>query len=138
MVESTIVEAWLYSTLSGSATLKTYVDTRIYSHVAPAGAATPFVLWSHQSSHDVRGVGPTRVMASYVYQVKVVGQTGGFGGIADAADELDDLLQGATGTTTDGIVLSCVRESTVAYAEVENGVQYRHLGGLYRIFAQET
>jgi len=136
MLETVRVEQWLYRVLSQDMTLGDMVGGRIYAYVAPQDAPFPFILISHQAGHDVRGVGPARVMVSLVYQVKVVGQGGSFAPLQPIADRIDALLQGASGAVVDGQVLMCVREQPVAYVEVDDGVQYRHLGGLYRIIAQ--
>lgn len=136
MIELPRIEEWLYSTLSTDSQLTTALGgRRIYGYVAPQGAAMPYVILSHQGGHDVRGVGPGRIMASVLYQVKVVGEGASFNGIKSAADRLDALLQGASGSVVDGAVLACVREQPLAYVEVDSGAQYRHLGGLYRIMA---
>ncbi|HXF08991.1 MAG TPA: DUF3168 domain-containing protein [Candidatus Acidoferrales bacterium] len=136
MIESVRVDQWLYGLLSGDATLNGLVNGRIYGYLAPQDAALPFVLYSHQSGVDVRGVGPTRIMVGFIYQVKAVGQGPSFAPLQPIADRIDTLLQGASGSVVDGLVLACVRESTVAFVEVESGVQYRHLGGLWHIIAQ--
>lgn len=138
-VENTLVESWLYTTLSTDATLKGKVGARIYSYVAPARTLTPYVIFNAQSpGFDVMGVGTARVMLNCLYQVKVVVQDASFHGAKDAADRIDELLHGAAGTPTGGQVLGCVREGPLAYAEVTDGIEYRHLGGLYRIWVQET
>lgn len=142
VIELFRIEQWLVEVLAGDAVLTALLakhpDTGqcVYEYVAPKGALYPFVLYSHQGSHDVRGVGPGRIMVSAVYQVKVVGQGASMAALTAAADRLDTLLQGASGAVVDGAVLMCVRESPLAYAEVDSGVQYRHLGGLWRILAQ--
>ena len=136
MIETLRVDQWLYQLLSGDSTLSGLVGGRIYGYLAPQDAALPHVVYSHQAGHDVRGVGPVRIMVSLVYQVKAVGQGGSFAGLKAIADRLDQLLQGASGSVVDGRVLMCVREQPVEYVEVDSGVQYRHLGGLWRIIAQ--
>lgn len=136
MIETLRVDQWLYERLSGDTTLSNLVGGRIYSYLAPQDAVLPFVLFSHQAGHDVRGVGPARIMTSLVYQVKAVGQGHSFGPLKAIADRLDTLLQGASGSVVDGTVLMCVREQPVEYVETDDGVQYRHLGGLWRIIAQ--
>lgn len=138
MQETFRAEQWLYQLLtgdSGPGGVNTLVDGRIYAYVAPSAATFPFVVYSHQGSHDVRGVGPTRIMASMVYQVKVVGKasTTAMGAIKPIADRLDSLLQGASGQVVDGRIVSCVREQAVSYAEPSGSDIYTHLGGLYRI-----
>lgn len=139
MIETTLIEAWIYNRLSTDATLTTAVGDHIYSYVAPATAATPYVVFNAQSPGlDVMGVGTARVMLNSLYQVKVVVQDASFNGATAAANRIDALLHGATGTPTGGQVLGCVREGPLAYAEVSDGIEYRHLGGLYRIWVQET
>ncbi len=138
MQETFRAEQWLYTLLttdSGAGGVNTLVGGRIYAYVAPSGAAFPLVVYSHQGSHDVRGVGPTRIMASMVYQVKVIGKSSaaGFGAIKAVADRLDTLLQGASGSVVDGRVLSCVREQGISYVENSGSDVYSHLGGLYRL-----
>jgi len=141
MIETFRAELWLYSVLSGdtgAGGVSTLAGARIYAYVAPIGTAFPVVVFSHQGSHDVRGVGPGRIMASSVYQVKVIGQgtAAGFGAIKAIADRIDALLQGASGSVVDGYVLSCVREQPISYVETSEGKVYSHLGGLYRLQVQ--
>lgn len=139
MIETTLVESWLHTRLSTDAILTSQVSDRIYAYLAPARAATPFVVFNAQSpGFDVMGVGTARVMLNCLYQVKVVVQDASFAPAKDAADRIDTLLHGATGTPPGGQVLGCVREGPLAYAEVSDGIEYRHLGGLYRIWVQET
>lgn len=130
------VDQWLYGLLTGDPTLAGLVGGRVYGYVAPEGAALPFVVYSHQAGSDVRGNGPTRFMASLLYQVKAVGAGASFQPLKAIADRLDALLQGASGTVADGRVLVCVREQPIAYVEIDNGIIYRHAGGLWRIHAQ--
>lgn len=139
MIENTLVETWLYGKLKNDATLAAKVGSRVYSYVAPATAVTPYVVFNAQSpGFDVMGVGTARVMLNCLYQVKVVVQDASFSGAKDAADRIDELLHGATGTPSGGEVLGCVREGPLAYAEVTDGIEYRHLGGIYRIWVQES
>jgi len=141
MIETFRAEQWLYSLLTGDTGpggVNTFVGGRIYAYVAPSGASFPFVVYSYQGGHDVQGIGPARIMASGVYQVKVVGKaaTVAFGAIKAIADRIDTLLQGASGTVVDGRVLSCVREQGISYVEISGSDVYSHLGGLYRLLVQ--
>lgn len=139
MIENTLVETWLYGKLSTDATLVAQVGTRIYSYVAPTTATTPYVVFSAQSpGFDVMGVGTARVMLNCLYQVKVVVQDASFSTAKTAANRIDVLLHGTMGYPSGGEVLGCVREGPLAYAEITDGIEYRHLGGLYRIWVQEN
>lgn len=138
MQETFRAEQWLYSLLTGdngAGGVNTLVGGRIYAYLAPSSATFPLVIYSHQGSHDVRGVGPSRIMASMVYQMKVIGKgsSAGFGAIKAIADRIDSLLQGASGQVVDGQIVSCVREQAVSYIEQSGSDVYSHLGGLYRI-----
>jgi hypothetical protein len=133
MVETARVDRWLYELLSGDQELQSLVGDRVYGYLAPPGAQFPFVVFTHQGGHDVLGVGPARVMAHLLYQVKAVGKGNSFAPLQPIADRVDALLQGASGSVVDGYVLICVREHPFAFVEVDNGVEYRHIGGLWRI-----
>lgn len=141
MNETVRAERWLFSRLSGdggAGGLNTLVGGRIYAYVAPQGVQSPLVVYSYQSGYDVRGVGPTRVMASLLYQIKAVGvgTTPQLLALQSVADRIDWLLQAASGTVADGRVLVCVREGGVSYIETDNSVVYTHLGGLYRLLVR--
>lgn len=134
--ESIAAEEWLYQTLSGDATLAGLVSG-VYAYQIPQDASLPAVLYSYNRGQDVQGVGTARVMASLVYQVKAVVQGESLAPALPIARRIDALLQGAVNiTVADGQVLACVRESIVSYAETDEGLAFRHLGGLYRIYAQ--
>jgi len=137
MIEIARVLEWIYDTLSADSTLTGLVSTRIYDGLAPQGAAFPFVVFNHQGGSDLRGVGSERVFNNSLYQVKAVTKGGSFSSGATIADRIDALLQAASGTTSDGVILGCVREQAIMLIEQQSGVEYRHVGGIYRIYAQE-
>lgn len=140
MAEILLVEQWLQSVLVGDAVLVAMLGKHpsthqcVYAYVAPDKAAFPFVVYSYQSGSDVYGSGKARIMSQLTYQVKAVGQGAGYTPLAPIADRIDALLHGAAGAIPGLAVLSCIREAPVAYPELDdNGIQYRHLGGLYRL-----
>lgn len=138
-VETVAADQWLFGALSGDASLSALVGGRVYGHVAPQGAQMPFVLFQQQAAGaDVRGVGPARIMANLLYVVRIVAESSSFGGsVQTAAGRIDAVLQAASGTVLAGTVLACVRERPFAMTETdEDGRQYRHLGGIYRMFVQ--
>lgn len=137
MIEIARVLKWIYTTLSGDATLAGLVSGRIYDGLAPQGSLFPFVVFNHQGGADLRGVGTARAFNNSLYQVKAVIDKGSFVTIATIADRIDTLLHGVNGTADNGVILGCVREQPLMLIEQENGVQYRHAGGIYRIYAQE-
>lgn len=137
MIEIVFVNQWLYTLLSGDATMTSLVGNRIYDSIAPVGVAFPLVLFNFQGGSDVSVVGGVRVMNSGLYQVKAVVQSGSNASALPIANRIDALLHRATGSAPGGLILASVREQPIAYPEVsKEGIQYRHLGGLYRVIAQ--
>lgn len=136
MAETLVAEAWLQSVLSGDSTLNTTVGGRIYAYVAPPGATFPLVIYQNQAAKDVRGNGPQRIMANMLYTVKVIGETTSFASIEAAANRIDAVLQAVSGSTVRGVVVACVREQPFSLVESTPSGQYRHLGGVYRLWAQ--
>ena len=136
MAETLVAEQWLYSVLAADSQLAAIVGTRIYAYVAPQGATMPFVVYQNQAGRDVRGVGPLRLMANMLYVVKVVAQTNTFGTLETAANRIDAVLQAASGSNVRGTVIACVREQPFSLVESLETGQYRHLGGIYRLWAK--
>jgi hypothetical protein len=134
-----LAEQWLHGMLAGDAQLVALLpkypgaSPAIYGYVAPENVPYPVVIYSYQSGDDVYGSGKMRIMSQLVYQVKAVGAGATFSVLAPVADRIDELLHGAFGSVAGLSVLSCMRRAPVAYAEIDNGIQYRHLGGLYRL-----
>lgn len=137
-IETLAVKQWLYGVLSADTTIKSYVSTRIYDTVAPQGATYPFVIIATMApGNDLQVVGAARIWTEGVWLVKGVAQAATFGGnLQSLAARMDALLHKAQGTVSNGTVYACVRQQPFEQVEVvEGGVQYRHLGGVYRVMA---
>lgn len=137
MIEPLLGMKWIYATLSADATLTGLVSTRIYDGLAPQGGALPYVVYNHMGGADLLGIGAIRVFANGLYQVKAVCKGNSYAPAKAIADQVDELLHGASGATTDGVVLACVREQPLALIEQQDGIEYRHVGGIYRLFVQQ-
>jgi len=135
VIEVRIVDQWLYQTLTQDATLASLVGTRVYSHLAPLGAAYPLIIFAPQSAVDVAGLGTNRVITSLVYQIKAVGTGGSFAAIEPILDRVDTILQNPPGVP--GTIHGLLREGLFSLVEVDGGTEYRHLGGLWRILTRK-
>lgn len=139
MSESTAIDRWLNTVLAADAALAAVVGTRIYADQAPDSAPLPVVIYQVQSSRDLMALGAHRVWANTLYVVRGIAQTIAYGGnLITIADRIDAVLHAASGSTVEGEVYECVREGEFRMTETANGVQYRHLGGLYRILAKAS
>ncbi len=130
--ETTIIDAWLLDVLDGIGD-----TTGVYADLAPDDAVYPFIVFQHQASSDVIGVGPAaRIMIDADYVVRVVSEATSFAGLADDAAALDEALDGQSGAATGGVVLGVARREQYRDVEQYENQQIRHLGGRYRIVAQ--
>lgn len=117
-------ENYVHDALSG------LLSGRVYSGIAPSGATYPLIVFQIQSpGSDLIVVGGNRVWAEPLVLARVIGKTGSWTTIAATADAIDAALHNTSG----GVVAWCKRESPFSLVELTNGVQYRHLGGLYRL-----
>lgn len=137
-IETRYVDAWLDTILRNDTILAGLVGDRIYNMLAPPEAALPLIVWSYQGGTDLMALGAHRILANVLYQVKTIAQGFSFATLRAIADRCDTLLHGTTGAVAGGLILSSVREQIVQFTEIEEGVPYRHLGGLYRIQVQAT
>lgn len=137
MAEIVTAETWLYSKLHGDSTLLALCTGGVFTWPVPATYTQPYVLYQMQSGMDIRGNGPGRIGVNGLWLVRAVFEAMSYAGnLQSAANRIDTLLQAASGTATGGTVWACVREQPFQLVEVADGRQFRHLGGLYRIWVQ--
>ncbi len=133
---TTVAEQWMYARLSGDTALNARVDGRIFPDAVPQNETFPAVTFAFQSGTDEYGVGLSRYWTEMTYIVKATGRADAGTDLEALADRIEAALSGAVVfTTANGEVFYCFRESPVSYTEDDGGVEYRHLGGLYRIAA---
>lgn len=105
-------------------------------HPIPQGLPYPGITYQLQASDDVTVVGEARVWAEFLMVVTAVGQTQSTESLKDAADAIDTRLHGTTGDVDDASVISSVRVSVYHTDELNDGVPYRRLGGIYALLVQ--
>jgi hypothetical protein len=140
--EQLLVELWVRSRIATVNAALEEIDlglsARVYSEAAPKGAVFPVIIFQCQDPpRDVRGVGTFTVMVDTLYLVKAVAQVDDYAELAPIASLLHEALTTSTGGSVGtGTVLTSVREQQFSMPEFEEGEQWRHLGGMYRIQAQ--
>lgn len=137
MIETVgIIETWLWDTLSADATLMGLVDNSLSGTLSSEALTVPYVTFLMQSSRDVVGNAGQRISTDNLYVVKGVTQSGSWDDGEAIAERIDALLHRPSAVMTSGSgSLTCIREQIVQYPEVQDGIQYRHLGGIFRIRA---
>lgn len=132
-----IVDKWLWDTLSGDATLSGMVNGRISGTLSDRVLETPYVHFSYQSDRNITAIGGEIISVDCRYLVKAVGKTSSWGTILPMAKRIQELIHRPYQTfqVTGVGSLTTIRESVVQQPESDSGIQYRHLGGIYRIRA---
>ena len=109
----------------------------VFNGLAPQGTEPPFVVFQAMSKVDdyfaFTGRGGTAV-----YMVKVIDRSVWPKAAGDIDTQIDSLMQDASLSITGHSLLMCRRESDVYLVEDQNGVVYQHIGGMYRILADES
>jgi hypothetical protein len=108
----------------------------------PVGSSYPGTVIGFQSGTDVIYGNGVRSSVDALYQVKAVGLLEDPQSVVDLASQIDIDLGGDQGLKNipipNGYVLACRRESPLLLPDVDkSGVQFMHLGGLYRVRIQQ-
>lgn len=114
---------------------------KVWSAEVPQGAAFPRIVLFAADARDTRALGNNRAFVTAMVGAKVIGREGGYDAIRPLADRVDDVLEGRTGfagSSSGGFwVGKFVRDSSIRMDEVDEKVQYFHLGGLYGVMAHQ-
>jgi hypothetical protein len=145
MIETVgLVEPWIYAKLiadeNGSTGVADLIDVDSISGTLSAVPLTPpYVTFLMNSTTDIiTGAGGARISVESLYVIKAVAAGGSWDDVVALAERIDALFHlPNTVVTLSGGSLSSIRERVISYPEVDEGVQYRHLGGIFRIRASE-
>lgn len=132
-------QEWIYSTLNGDTEINAAVQGRIYDGLAPVEASPPWLILQDLSHVDVDTVGNvgSRVITNSVWLVVAVTTGPSIMPIVPLAARIDALLHNARNVAVpDGTVYGCRRTGPFRRVEESGGIQYRRLGGIYRIYVQ--
>jgi hypothetical protein len=110
--------------------------TAVCEHPAPQLSVYPLITFQQQSELDLEVINAHRVWAEFQFLVRVIGQTASSLDLKAIADEIDARLHRTSGTTSDSQVISSTRKYVFHMPEEAQGVEYRHLGGLYELLVQ--
>lgn len=143
-LEGITVARWVYGTLTADPTLQGLLGgaqqaaQRVVEGTY-AGAADLWVAFTVLPDfQDVKGVGMVQIMSRVQFQMKVVGKGTSYNPLIPVYQRAHELLESkvAQEPAQGGLILTAERVSGVQYPERANGIEYRHLGGLYEALTQ--
>ena len=108
----------------------------VFNTMAPQDAKPPYVVFQAVSKVDDHSF--SKRFAEALYQVKAVSRQPWPKEAADIDDDIDTALEDTTLTITGYTPLLCRREADIYLVEQANGEVWHHIGGTYRIIADET
>jgi hypothetical protein len=73
-----------------------------------------------------------------IYMVKAIDRSIWPKGAGDIDTQIDSVMQDASLSITGHALLMCRRESDIYLTEDQAGIVYQHIGGLYRIIADQS
>lgn len=129
--EFTAAGEWTFAVLTAAG-----LGMEVWPEHVPEGASFPAVVVGIVPGADLNasGRGNPRVWSREIVTARVVDQTSDYWQLQDTAAAIDDAMHGRVGEAVAGfLVYSCVREGPFAVPEVDGGVEYRSLGGIYRL-----
>ena len=109
----------------------------VFNQMAPEGTQTPFVVFQAMSKVDdywsYTGRGGTAV-----YMIKVIDESRWPKAASDIDTQIDSAMQDVALSVTGYALLQCRRESDIYLVENSEGRTFQHIGGLYRIEADQS
>jgi hypothetical protein len=149
-LESWAADEFIYAKLKNDATLTALIqavyakygqevpaDPEVYSDTVPSTITFPYVIFQLRTPFpDTTVVEGIRIFTRLDYLVKVVDRAQSYADIAPIYSQVDKLLHLATGTVADGVVYFTQRMQLFRFPEIDDAIQYRHLGGIYRLTVQ--
>jgi len=109
----------------------------VFNSLAPQDTSPPFVVFQAMSKVDDYFAFTGRG-GSAIYMVKAIDRSPWPKSAGDIDTQIDTVMQDASLSITGHALLSCRRESDIYLVENQDGVIYQHIGGLYRILADQS
>ena len=110
----------------------------VYNSLAPQTAEFPYVVFQAISKVDDYWAYASGRGGNALYMVKAISQSPWPKAASDIDTQIDSVMQDASLSITGFSLLSCRREYDVYYVEDANGATFQHVGGLYRIIADQS
>lgn len=135
---------WVYTKLSGDATLASLGLQGAYRGSAPSGSALPFARITHEFNRMARGNGGLHVLTVVGVRVVFMDESDGqrigrsVEGLRPLHERAIAILDSVTEETSELVVASCTLTEEVEQDGYEDGVDWRALGAIYEVIARST
>lgn len=131
--------AYVFTLLTEDATVQRLLgaDGQVYDDMLPPEVTFPYILVSHRHNADTMTWNGHRVMNVATMQIKAVDRVSSYvPKLMPLMSRVDSLLHRSSGTLALGTVFQVNRQSIYKFSEILEGVEHRHLGGIYRFWTK--
>lgn len=146
-LEAAAADQWIFSTLSGDATLVSLLQAayggenppspEFYSDAMPPDVIYPYVIWQLQTPvGDLMVTDGITVWSTMDFLVRVIDRGQSYATITPIYGRIHQLLHRASGSVALGVVGECLRLRPLKMPSIDDAIQYRILGGVYRLRVQ--
>jgi hypothetical protein len=128
------VNQWISQQLRGDPGISTSVQGRVYSDMAPQGAALPLVTYQFLGGSDKQLTARSRLSGA-LYLVRAIAQSQSYGIVEPIADRIETVLSVPNeGTVWREIrIVAVQREQPFQRKDSEFGIPTVYMGGIYRV-----
>lgn len=133
-VELSAAEVYFAAVLSNDPTLASLGVRGYYSEQAPNDSDSPYIIWSMIGASDVPGANGVRINMTAIYIIRVIDRVRNFSSLRATADRIDTLLHRSSGVALGHMIDACVREAPYSFVQNKGDLEWRHLGGRYRVW----
>ena len=129
------INSGIFNALTNDPGLQGMGITGVFRGVAPEEQASPFITFSRSTGAPeyVLGATPNAVLEAHTYTIKAVVRGTNGGDLANQISDRNDYVLRSGITLGQGVLLLCRKSSDVDYSEIEAGVTFWHVGGVYEI-----
>ena len=131
------IERLIVARTTTGATSVAAIGGRMHRQPAPPAEVFPFGVFDLIDARNTVGVGGTLIMARAEYLVKIIARGASMVDLTVAHDGLLEAAADALVTALSGNfgAIGGVYTSPVAYREIDGGIEYVHVGGLFEFYA---
>jgi hypothetical protein len=138
-IEQLEAARFLQTRLSGDSALVAAAPAGVWMHPAPDKRQGVWVSYQLQADHDNKTASQVTIWNESVWLVRAWGETRDVEDLIAAAARIHVLLnvgQAPLPSTAHALVYNANRDSGWMSTEIDNGREFRSLGGLYRLVVQ--
>ena len=138
MIAIAIAEGHIFSILNGNQPFLDMIPGGLWPGNAPRETQGLYCIYDFLGASDEEAFNNVRVAVDVLYRIKIVGRTHDILDLEPAATAMDNLIHRSQSFYQGHRIAACVRTAPYNLTETIDDVDWRYLGGDYRLYIQES